>query len=515
MGSFQIVYDDFSGGQYMGVRDANQPKNTWNGNNVIATPNGELIPTGTITVGTYAGVAGQTNVGIYGHWFDYVNAYIFSRYGSTTYMHKYAHQNGTLYPITPTTYTLSGAINTNVAYSFLSASFFYGAGTTIYEAIASSGTQGPNMSFVSGYLPLFIESYKLRLVVASINSQRLHYSGVWGGSGYGAFAAGQYYDFNSSIRAIYPRTDDLLVVCDDGVYSLTGVLGSSVNIQLLAPQHNATNGMDRGAVINRNLYYIDNPGTVSGTDSNGSFDGRLYRFIGATNQHAASFKYGDYIFSDTGKRPAMAGSVVGLTNARLSVQFRNGITYFETTPGVYGKAQVWNITPSNNALAYDKVYQIAKCMDEAPDEYFLTAFVNHDATNKPIVIYRTIINVPGPTKLDANFSISSSSPIQNPSGTVELSEYWHQKPFTVKEVFIEYIATTGAAVSCYIEPTGVVDVPPANITASTTSSDTSPAVGNTRMYRYWPNNAMKGFGVKPHLTITNSFIKRVILNCED
>lgn len=514
MASFQVLYDDFSGGQYMGIKDANQPKNTWDGNNVITNPNGNLIPTGTITVGSYAGVAGQTNVGIIGHWYDYANGYVISKYGTTTYLHKYAHLNGTTFPLTPTTYTLTGSINTNVAYSFLNNSFYYGAGTSVYPVSAASGAMGTPMTFPSS-IPSLLESYKLRLVGVGSPPERLYYSGVWGGSSYGAFSSGQYYDFNSSIRGIYPRTDDLLVVCDDGIYSLTGVLGSSVNIQLLAPQHNASNGMDRGTIINRNLYYIDNPGTVLGTDSNGSFDGRLYRFIGASNQHVASFKYGDYIFSDTGRRPAMAGSVVGLVNARLSVQFRNGITYFESNPGVFGKAQVWNITPSDNALAYDKVFQVARPMDEAPDEYMLTAFVNHDATNKPINIYRTIINVPGPTKLDARFSVSTSSPTQNPTGTVELAEYWHQKPFSVKEVFIEYTAITGASVSCYIEPTGVVDVPPGNITPSQTSSETAPAVGNTRMYRYWPNNAMKGFGVKPHLTLTNCHIKRVILNCED
>jgi hypothetical protein len=35
------------------------------------------------------------------------------------------------------------------------------------------------------------------------------------------------------------------------------------------------------------------------------------------------------------------------------------------------------------------------------------------------------------------------------------------------------------------------------------------------MERFRPNNANKGFGVKPQLTIQSAIVKRVILNCED
>lgn len=158
-------------------------------------------------------------------------------------------------------------------------------------------------------------------------------------------------------------------------------------------------------------------------------------------------------------------------------------------------------------------------MPGAPDEYILTAAVAASSGSElDVTIYRTLTNVPGPTKLDANFNYSTNSTcVINPNGTVELSEYWHNKPFTVKEAFIEYSVTTGGSVSCTIIPTGVVDVPAANLASvvSTAASETSPPAGGYRMYRYWPNNASKGFGVKPQLTITNCFVKRVILNCED
>jgi hypothetical protein len=161
---------------------------------------------------------------------------------------------------------------------------------------------------------------------------------------------------------------------------------------------------------------------------------------------------------------------------------------------------------------------MAKAGPNAPDEYMLTAVLTNPANNDNVTVYRTYTNVPAPTKLDANFNFSTNSTCTvNPTGTVELSEYWHSRPFTVKEVFIEYSVTTGGSVSCTIIPTGVVDVPAANLASvvSTAASETSPPAGGYRMYRYWPNNASKGFGAKPQLTITNCFVKRVIMNCED
>jgi hypothetical protein len=54
MGSFQITYDDFSAGQYMGNRSTNLPKNTWYGNNVLPTPSGQLIASGQANAATWA-----------------------------------------------------------------------------------------------------------------------------------------------------------------------------------------------------------------------------------------------------------------------------------------------------------------------------------------------------------------------------------------------------------------------------------------------------------------------------
>lgn len=513
MASFQVVYDDFSGGQYVGNRPANQPKSTWTGLDVLPNANGELIPGGTRLLGTWAPTASGT---INNHIIVDSTGYIFTdapRMGKYNHTDASATTTFTAYSLTSGT-TLTGTLG-GVTYSSLHGRFYATslANTTSGTVwnITTSGTVASFSTAFTSYAPVGIACYKTRLLVWGQN--RLFYSGAWTGTQYGAFnQTTQYYEFDSTIDAVYPRTDDLLVICRDGTYSVTGVFGTGINIQLLTPGANVSPGMIYGAVVNRSLFYLDEATAF------GNIDGRLYRMLGASQQPIGSFEYGDYDFADNGYSKNQPGIVTAIPNGRIAVQFRTGKTYFETTPGTFARSQVFTITESSTSRAGTGYYRIGETGPLAPDEYILTAVITAPGTNSNISVYRTYTNVPGPTKLDANFNFSTNSTCTvNPSGSVELSEYWHNKPFTVKEVFVEYSITTGGSVSCSIQPTGVVDVPAANLSSvvSTAASETSPPAGGYRMYRYWPNNASKGFGVKPQLTITNCFVKRVILNCED
>lgn len=493
----------------MGSRPANQPKNTWTGTDVIASPNGELIPTGTRTMGTWTAPAAGV---ILGHFYEIDSGYIFT---DNPRMVKYNHNNGLTTPISFTVYTptISGTL-ASVAYSELGSRFWYlaisGTGGNIYN-ITKTGTSTLFQAFGAGTNPRGITVYKQRLLVWGTN--RLYYSGIWTGSAYGSFSTtSQYYEMDSTILAVFERTDDLLIICENGTYSLTGVLGTGVTIQTLTPGNNVSTGMKNGTVINRSLFYLDE------TSSYGSIDGRLYRMVGATIQHVATFDFGDYDFQPNGYNISDPGRVVSLPNGRMAVQFRSGNTYFESTAGVFAKSDIFSIAENAGSRPASNYYRAATPMPGAPDEYILTAAITNPSTSV-ITVYRTLANVPGPTKLDANFNFSTNSTcVVNPTGTVELSEYWHNKPFTVKEAFVEYsITDSTSSVSCTIIPTGVVDVPAANLASvvSTAASETNPPSGGYRMYRYWPNNAAKGFGVKPQITLTNCFVKRVILNCED
>lgn len=509
MGTFQVVYDDFSGGHYMGTRVSEQPKNTWKGNDVIVNPVGELIPAGSIVA---ASVTASANLTLYDHWNNEDYGYVFAWNGTNSLMYKYAAPTGSLFPITPTSYTLTGNIVSTVAWSSVTSRFYYCSvvsGTVTIYGVGRTGSV-TTMSGSPGSSQLTrMAAYGLRLVGSS--ATLLYYTNAWTGTNYGSWSSSNYYEFDSNIVGIYPRTDDLLIACESGLYSLTGVLGSTATIQQIIPEGSVASGMKYGAVVNRAFYYLsEGPGLF------GSVDGRLYRQIGVSSQAIGSFETGDYGATNNGFSAREPGICVSLPNGRIGIQFKTGWTYFEITPGVFGRSRPFtgSWTTSTNL---DNMYRPAKSGRNANNEYMLSAVLDV-ADRKKLTMYRTLIAVTEPTYKDATFSYAiSGTPTQKASGTVELAEYWHNKPFTVKEMFIEYSVATGGAISGYIEPTGLVDVPEANIASSTsqTISETSPPAGSYRMYRYWPNNASKGFGAKPTLTLTNCSVKRVILNCED
>lgn len=514
MGAFQIVYDDFSGGQYMGPKPANQPKNSWKGDNVIASPNGELIPTGTVLIARNNGSTGEE---VIDHWIDSTSGYVFV--GNPTlsltprmlvYNHWFARQSTIQ---STTNFTLPATPSGYVAYSAASVAttgFYWtnGSSTSSFYRTTTAGTTTTMTGTVAANCRNVI-AYKLRLLTFAVS--RLYYTATWSGTSFGSWSSTQYYEFDSPIINVYPRTDDLLVICSGGVYSVTGVFGSSVNIQMIIPASGVSDGMKSGDVIGRTLYYLDLPNDVS----NSSLDGRLYRLAGASTTPTASFELDDYYTNESGYTTNFLGNITSLTNGRMATQFKTGWTYSESTPGVFtrNKAFTKTFTQSNYGSF------IAKPATSAPNDYVCTA-TSAETTGGRVEIFRTLVNVPRPMFVDSIYQTAATAayaPSVLPVGTVELSEYWHQKPFTVKEMFIEYSAGTTGSLSAYVEPTGVIDVPAATLSSvvSTTTTDSSPPAGSYRMYRYWPNNASKGFGMKPVLTLTNCTVKRVIINCED
>jgi len=535
MGAFQVVYDDFTGGQYMGPRGTNQPKNTWIGDGVLVNPKGELIPTGSLLASSYQGPA-TANVGwVVDHWvtgnvrqrrfgFAFVrfddfttspNAYV----NKESCIIKYQLSDGTAFPSTPTIYSITGgALSTgDVAYSSYDNSFYFiRFNSPNYEVVKfdiNAGTFTTNATF-AGSTPIEgLENYKYRLVGYSPLNKRLYYSGTdkttWN-------ASTQYYEFDSGILRVEPRTDDLLVFTFDSVYSVTGVLGASVNIQQIIPATNMYEGMWIGAAVNRSYYFMDELFT-------GPTDGKAYRLIGATVQQVASFQEGDYGDQTNGNYTCEDGKPGSIAGGKLGFAFKRGWVYAENGPNVYTRIRACNPVYRSEQV---RQFQVAMPAYLAPTEYISYGTIDYDPVSyRPTFkAYRVLHNITEPSKLDKAFYAGpvdgytpAGTPTQNATGSVELPEYWHQKPFTVKEVFIQYKNLASSSISVKIEPTGVVNTVAANVdlSESTTMTQTDASASDYVMYRYHPNNAAKGFGAKPILTMTNTAVRRVILNCED
>jgi hypothetical protein len=136
----------------------------------------------------------------------------------------------------------------------------------------------------------------------------------------------------------------------------------------------------------------------------------------------------------------------------------------------------------------------------------------------PVFWYRIDNNVIEVTNVDSeyDFSAAGSAGSTAPSGSAELSEYWHQKPFTVKEVVVQWASSAvSPTVAVTIKPTGLVDVSESSYTTSGQQLANETSSGELVISRIRTDDAPRGYGVIPIVATTAATINRVILNCED
>jgi hypothetical protein len=267
--------------------------------------------------------------------------------------------------------------------------------------------------------------------------------------------------------------------------------------------------MRDATIVGRNMHFLDQL-------ANGSLDGRIYRLVGSTVQSTDVLDMKD-IRSQSGLEQAR---IMAVNDGRLIVMMRSGICYAETSKG-----QWCRLTFSGGVCnpSQTKQQQIARPGPNSLNEYIVLASFNFITSS--IEIDRFIHNAITATPDNADITISGGGSGANyPSGTVTLPEYFHSKPFTVKEMFVEYSVANDLScthsVSVKIVPTGNVDVLVGNIPNMSSSSIPNIAQANTQFNtyvfeRFRSNNANKSFGVQPVLTFSAVTIKRVILNCED
>ena len=520
MGSFQITYDDFSGGQYMGNKSTNLPKNTWHGDGVVSTPDGKLVATGSSLAAVREYPSGTTGT-IYDHWVIGGDSYVFidtvklPSAPVSTLVKTAGVNNGSTFPITTTFNLLTGVLNGNVAFYPATSLFYYiSTGGGIYSVTTSGTVSAAISTALAGLGLLNITSYGYRLVswggTNATAKKRLYYSDTT----LATWSTANYYEFSGTILNVLPRTNDLLVVCDTGVFSLVGVLGSSITNQLIVSQENVTEGMRDAVVVGRSAYFVDQL-------ANGSLDGRIYRLTGSSVQSVEVMKISDTI-AVSGLEQAR---VMSVNDGRIVIMLRNGTCYAETSKGQWCRFESNINGPPAIINSYlEKQIQVGRAGIRSLNEYFAVALSNNITKSIEVrrYVHNTIIPVPSGVFISPGFP--SGLGTAYPFGQVSLAEYWHSKPFTVKEMFVEYqpvyTDVVNPVVNASIQPTGNVDALIQNISAMQSSSitniDQTTLIDDTYVFeRFRANNASKGYGVIPKLSFQAATIKRVILNCED
>jgi hypothetical protein len=508
MASFQIVYDDFSGGQYMGPRDTNLPKNTYFAENVATTPQGRLMPMGILEAIEYT-LGGNPSAGyIKDFWQVGNNAYAFVNWvvssANAPRMVNFSVNDGTSFPQAGVVTTLTGRLSGKVAYDPANTRFFYVDAGNI-RTVTTTGTVALASSALSAIDIRDIALYGYRMVTWGGNGKRLYYSDT----DLTTYSTSNYYEFNGPIINVLPRANDLLVFCTTGVFSLVGVLGSSVTSQLIVPQDNVTEGMKDAVIVGRSAFFLDQK-------YDGSIDGRIYQLVGSNVQPVFTMDIDDVKMSMMESTSPARMQISN--NGMMTVLFYHGVCYAMTSPGVWTRYE--NAIGTVDATEQEQ-YLVARPGPSAQNEYFLAAYLdpNNDFTFK---CNRLIRSVAEPTFSDENFVYTgtSSTASINPVGTATLAEYWHQKPFSVKQVLVQWgnLAASQSQVKVNVLQTGLLEATPTvgsgnvstAISLSTTDSGTSDVFNRT-----YPDNANKGYGVKTILELTYATVKRVILICED
>ena len=522
MGSFQITYDDFTGGHYMGDRVNNQPANTWKGSQVVLHPRGDIMPmTSYSDYYTFSG-ATISEVGIFDQWMVGGTCYTFVTWKSTTavYYPRMLKKDFDSPASSISAYDSAGRnFQGLVAYDPTNTCFYFAydgnigkittSGTASNVSTALAATTDVNNVAIAGYrLLAWATPFCFN---TGNNDSKLYYSDTTRTT----FATTDYYEFAGSIRAVYPRTNDILVVTNEGVYSMVGVLGQSITIQRLLATNDTFEGMRYAAPIGRSLIFGDSV-------QEGTIDGNLYELSGATVRSIASFDndviLDNYNAGDDNLVVQNAG------NGRIVAAFRTGHVYVSDMNGTWSRLQ----SLSTYDTGLNKI-AISRSSIDARNEYFV---ITRSASPVAMIsLTRFPMHAPFPVKSGYKWGTTNTSSTTGPTGTVTLSEYWHNKPFVVKEVLTEWLiddktktyVTGTAGVTATVTPLGCVDVTPANVPSLTTSAKTDSVTIST-LTTGWPirvisrlrvDNANKGYGMSLQMSLESCRLRRVVVTCED
>lgn len=519
MGSFQITYNDFTGGHYMGNRETEQPSNAWTGTNTVLDPRGNLIASFAIRETVFdTGIAVGPTDG-----FNVVGC--FTHPDAVTIV--YTHRNGSTFTTAAyvATYFYDSIFgwswNTPLALSGVPVGFmapdqtvsnptlYYVASGNIRKLTYTKSTATwADVLVTSGTsVTTTLYKYKYRLLGLGLTGSvrnRLYYSDPTMTS----WSATDYYEFPGQITNLVTRTNDLVVTTTAGIYSVTGVLGESINIQEIYSFHELSQGMANAVGYGRDFIYLD--------DFTSTVTGQVYAGLGTNKTLIATTDLESSAPMNIG--PTNPGKIVVMANSgeTYAMDFDGSWTRFKFSDWVPSDTPPsGGLTPSAVSLAelggnmYLAQSIIKPFVADDSDSVLYVArveSVDFNPTNFKIKLYKAAHRIKSPSIAEAS---------------VILSDYWHQKPMVVREVVVEveYVnTTTNASVAVNIIPIGAVDINSTVAPTMTSSTITAPSqstAGSTIIHRFFVNNAGRAYGFKPQITHKGVRVKRIVCICED
>lgn len=501
---FDVLYNDFTGGHFVGHNEMQQPRNTWTGTNVVATPDEGFL----MADGGWSNSAAQ-NVGVSGYIISPCRP--LNSDGDSTALGTHfilLDQTATTYPvkqITPAGVITTRAANLRTA-NWGHACLFLNA----YVAVDLFGPFCNAMDLTSGAVTstaipilgsLGVWAWKDWLVYTGYNTNKVYFSAP---QSLTSFPSTNYFTVGhgaAPIRSMIPTQDALYVETGEGWYAVTGVLGSTTTVRKVADVGVTFDGLPVTLPSNTMVWEVAK--TQSGLVA-ASGDG-LSVLRGSHSTHFASF--GEQI-------TAMYAASVG--------------SHLMVCTGTAGELWVYDEVLRNwrktvPPAAAGLVIHPAESENSAVNDL---TFIGHNTSALSWTWFRQLKNLVQPLSTSGVFD----------SATVSLVNHVAtDRPFRVKQILVEVdfgrpaVQTGKRSITVQAITDSVVDIPARQ--ALTTTSQVSllgssaqtfgwqaqnaTRNGHRQMLRFDVNDGNVTFAAFPRITMQGVKVRRVIMRCEE
>lgn len=523
---FDVEYDDFSGGYFIGPVNNAQPRNTWRGDNIMATSDdGYLMPASEMLAASSA--FSTTNVGrlargsVAG-----ANTLFMVDKGTAGTTTAYVHTISSFPTVTTTTQTAAtpgASVAVDDAQQQRSPLVRFGSNAKYYCGGWDNGaaTFAQIGEFEGAVAPVWYDTpfpagnhvqcvshndFMCLFTRTTTGSQRhrFYYSAPQNAT---SWTSSNYYDVgnpNWPIRAMVSRGGDLYIGKDEGWWVLTGVLGTTASLRKIA--HRGPSTAVHPVPSTFGFFY---PSTEV-AEPFASAQLRLLRGStveplmywpypvpdGGQSAHVRELvRVGDHIVAD-----GQDGTSLFIFN-EMSRRWRRVLRPADSTFGA-----VTYFTPCENLGAAQHVYLV-----KGEDKTIGTA------SNR---LYRHELEPVEPPVTNAGAFTS---------GSATLAEYAHKQPFIIEEVIAQldlgYTTTnsTRSITTQMFTPGAPFDAGISYTTlsarASTAQTFTLPAASSTNREKVWvrfkPNDGGHTMSVDPTVTLQGCKLVRLILRCQE
>ena len=526
-----VEWDDFTGGYYVGPSATQQPRNTYQGDNVtVAMDDATLIPLYPVLPLTLSGTT--VTSGLISTSFQGLGQPA-ALNGLTCFIMKgssavYLYVINTSSVVTRTALTLAGTVNNFIVSRPVMVQTQGTATTDVYIAgdyrriikftLYSDGTVTPagQVNITNNAMTATGDGYMYGLAIWGARmvgwslTANLYFSEAadfttWASVNF--IVVGYADDY---ITTVVPRNYDLIVGKPSGWYVVTGVLNYSAAVRQINNGLGVISG-DSVSEWNNQVAFSTDTGTIG-------FPVNLYTVNGARVQPFVFQRFSGNVQNISMSKGPLG--VLQLAYAEDNDASISGFLWFLNQQNRWSKAK---ITTCTAAVTGDTVYfwpvGVAQSRSAAWTAPTITLLEVNMTTKKIGLQYMAI----------PSFEPGKNADATPATATAKLVDYMSQVPISVTDVLVEvevaqlydgYNYTGSGQVSAQINmkyPLGdlalsVGDVSSTNLTY-TTSISTIPGTGTRflgRMYRFKPDNAGHGFGFEVAVTFSGCKVRRII-----